>query len=253
MSYNYQKKNVTLATAQALYEEEKMQHLCDAPIIPDTLSAEENIAWREYQKFLNGQTQTMNPDMIEFFAHIEEQHDTSKDDFSGTDEMGYTASDICDEYDVMDLMFPVISPVMSDIPDGSVKDRSAAIRRDKSRRHKARTQRMAGHIIDNYRSRELEAMHNMSFCKKRGGRPVKMPKALNQQVFYILRELDKKNLISDSYREEADAILQSWRLSNKAHNFNYAYATAYLRNLEKMRAERFEREHAMKVMEAKAA
>jgi len=80
-----------------------------------------------------------------------------------------------------------------------------------------------------------------------------MPKALNQQVFYILRELDKKNLISDSYREEADAILQSWRLSNKAHNFNYAYATAYLRNLEKMRAERFEREHAMKVMEAKAA
>ena len=248
MSYNYQKTNLTLATAQALYEEEKMDQLFEATILPDTLSDKENTLWCEYQKFLSGQTQTMNPDMFEFFANLEEHTDTCKDDF---DSPGYNFVDFSEELDINELFFPIIPT--DNLTDGSVKDRSAAIRRDKSRRHKARTKRMAGHIIANYRSRELEAMHNMSFCKKRGGRPVKMPKATNQQVFYILRELDKKHLIADINREDAEAILKSWQMSNKTHNFNYAYASAYIRRLDQMRAEQFESEYAQKLMEAKTA
>ena len=243
MSYNYMKNNVTLATAMALYEEEKMLHQSDAYITPDNSSSDDDTMWHDYQLFLTGQTQTMNPDMIEFFAKIEEQTDTSKDDTA--------TKDFSDDSDVSDLMFPVAQS--DDFTDGSFKDCRAAVRYEKDLRHKGRNKRLACAIIGNDRYREIEAMQNMSFCKKRGGHPVKMPKARNIKSLYILRELDKKNLIPESYRHDADLILEYWREAFKLHYSSIARNTILRNNLDKMRAEKFEREHAQKLMEAKVA
>lgn len=249
MSYNF--RNTTLPVHHVLTELANEQ--------PCTF-VEEQICWREYQRYLH----SLEP---KYDCTFDESEDDEFDweawelaeynYYAGIDELGYSDEDRAEEIQhMLDYFEANPNPAYPFSADTTgvdsaeyTKDFRAGDRFLKTERHKNRQMRTAAIIFNGYTKHAEEDMLNFSFCLKRGGRPVKMPKSRQNKAFRLLVQMEKGHLIPDSHHDQVSDLIKHGQSLRKRLNTDRGYNNAFFRKLEADAKVRFEHECLMANLE----
>lgn len=220
------------------------------------ISAEEQICWREYQRYLRSLVPQTDYPLDEFANDEFDWEDWEREEFeyyAGIDELGYSSEDRAEEIQHMldyfeanpNPAYPVVDTADVDSAVEYTKDFRAGNRYLKTQRHKAHVQRNAAIVFNGYTKRAQEDEHNFSFCLKRGGRPVKMPKSRQEKAFRLLVQMDRKNLIPSAHHDQVVELLTNGKTLRKILNTDRGHCDAFIRKLDTDAKARFEHECLM--------
>lgn len=241
MSYNF--RNITLPVHHVLTELAN-EHPCTF--------VEEQICWREYQRYLH----SLEP---KYDCTFDKREDDKFDwelaeynYYAGIDELGYSDEDRAEEIQhMLDYFEANPNPAYPFSVDTAeyTKDFRAGDRFLKTERHKNRQMRTAAIIFNGYTKLADEDMLNFSFCLKRGGRPVKMPKSRQNKAFRLLVQMKNGHLIPDSHRDQVVELIKNGKNLRKILNTDRGHCNAFIRKLEADDKARFEHECLMANLE----
>lgn len=221
--------------------------------VPHTadISAEVQICYREYQRYLRSLEPKYAPIAEECeVPYWETREQNMRNYYDGIDELGYSDQDRAEEIQHMldyfdanpNPAYPYSVDTTEFYFEEYTKDHRAGNRFLKTERYENRQKRTAAIILYSYSKRKTEDMLNFSFCLKRGGRPVKMPKSRHEKAFLLLVQMEKNHLIPESHNKHVAELIKARKSLRKRLNTDRGYCEALIRKLEADEKVRFEHE-----------